>query len=360
MRLFARGTHGLAWALALLLAAAPALAQRVEGDRAAADGMYEAEVPVRSQAEDERETGFARALAQVFAKRSGDRSVASRPGVAQELRRAADHVEGFDYRQDESLGGSGAPSFRTMLVVRFKPEMIDALSEALGLPVWPQPRPKPVVWLAIDDGNGPRLVGLQHNTVARPLLQRAVQRGYRLGLPSGSAAEQAAAGAIWRGDTAAIARLSARYNPPMQLIGKLYRRGSGWKADWIFVDNGRVLSRWSESDANARNALATGADGAADALIKRYAKATVPSDPVSQALVFTGLRSSADYLRLAAALQRMSVVRAIRPQRASGDRLEVELDLLTGLAGFRSMADEAVLLEVEGGDGLAPPVFVLR
>ncbi len=360
MRLLARGTHGLAWALALLLAAAPALAQRLEGDRAAADGMYEAEVPVRSQAEAERETGFARALAQVFAKRSGDRSVASRPGVAQELRRAADHVEGFDYRQDESLGASGAPSFRTMLVVRFKPEMIDALSEALGLPVWPQPRPKPVVWLAIDDGNGPRLVGLQHNNVARPLLQRAVQRGYRLGLPSGSAAEQAAAGAIWRGDTAAIARLSARYNPPMQLIGKLYRSNGGWKADWIFVDNGRVLSRWSERDTSARSILATGADGAADALIKRYAKATAPSDPVSQALVFTGVRSSADYLRLSAALQRMSVVRAIRPQRASGDRLEVELDLLTGLGGFRSMADEAVLLEVEGGDEFAPPVFVLR
>src|SRR5690606_1886147 len=124
MRLFARGTHRPAWALALLLAAAPALAQRVEGDRAAAHGMDEAEEPVRSQAGDEPETAFARALAQVFAQRSGARSVASRPGVAQELRRAADHVEGFDYRQDESLGASGAPSFRTMLVVRFKPEMI--------------------------------------------------------------------------------------------------------------------------------------------------------------------------------------------------------------------------------------------
>ena len=189
MRLSGRGTHCLAWALALLLVAAPALAQRVEGDRAEGSGVYEAEVPVRSQSEDERQAGFARALAQVFAKRSGDRSVASRPGVATELRRAAEHVEGFDYRQDESIGASGAPSFRTMLVVRFVPEAIDALTTALGLPVWPQPRPKPVVWLAIDDGNGPRLVGLQHNNVARPLLQRAVERGYRLGLPTGSAAE---------------------------------------------------------------------------------------------------------------------------------------------------------------------------
>jgi hypothetical protein len=350
----------IGWVLAALLAAAPAAAQRVEGDRASGQGLYEAEVQVRTQAEGERNAAYARALAQVFAKLSGDRGIANRPGVAQELRRASEYVDGFDYRQDESVGPTGAPSFRTMLVVRFVPEAVDSLVAALGLPVWPQPRPKPVVWLAIDDGRGPRLVGLQQSNAARPLLQRAIERGYRLGLPSGNAAEQAAVGAIWRGDSAAIARLSARYNPPMQLIGKLYRGGEGWQADWTFVDDGRVLSRWSETAADARRAMATGADGAADALIQRYAKATAPADPVAQRIVFTGLRNGDDYLRLSAALQRMSVVRAIRPLRASGDRLEVELDLLTGMAGFRRMVDGGLLLEVESGDEFATPVYQLR
>ena len=41
---------GLAWA------------QRVEGDRASAQGMYEAEVPVKGQGAGERAQGFARAL----------------------------------------------------------------------------------------------------------------------------------------------------------------------------------------------------------------------------------------------------------------------------------------------------------
>ncbi len=360
MRLAVRGAWMIGWVLAALLAAAPAAAQRVEGDRASGQGLYEAEVQVRTQAEGERNAAYARALAQVFAKLSGDRGIANRPGVAQELRRASEYVDGFDYRQDESVGPTGAPSFRTMLVVRFVPEAVDSLVAALGLPVWPQPRPKPVVWLAIDDGRGPRLVGLQQSNAARPLLQRAIERGYRLGLPSGNAAEQAAVGAIWRGDSAAIARLSARYNPPMQLIGKLYRGGEGWQADWTFVDDGRVLSRWSETAADARRAMATGADGAADALIQRYAKATAPADPVAQRIVFTGLRNGDDYLRLSAALQRMSVVRAIRPLRASGDRLEVELDLLTGMAGFRRMVDGGLLLEVESGDEFATPVYQLR
>lgn len=350
----------LAWMFVLAwLVAGMASAQRVEGDRAAAQGPYEAEVPVRSQAESEREAAFARALAQVFGKLSGDRSIASRPGVGQELRRAGSYVEHYDYRQDESVGASGAPSYQTMLVVRFRQDDVDAVASALGLPVWPSPRPKPVLWLAIDDGSGPRLVGLGQNNAAQPILRRAIERGYRLGLPAGNAAEQAAVGAIWRGDTAAIARISARYSPPMQLIGKLYRSGGGWKADWVFVDNGRVLSRWSEDHADARRAMATGADGAADALTRRYAKASPSAAQSTQRIVFTGIGSGADYLRLSAALQRMSVVRGFRPARVTPDGLEADLDLLTGMPGFRRMVDAEVLAEIETGDGVVP-VYRLR
>ena len=347
-----------------LLAAvlAPVHAQealRTEGDVASAQGLYAAEVPVNSQTEQAREAGYARALAQVLEKLSGDAGVVNRPGVAQELRNARGYVDSYDFRQDQGLSPAGAPTFRTMLVVRFVPEAVDTMVAALGLPVWAQPRPKPVLWLAIDDGKGPRLVAVGQTNAARAVLDRAIERGYRLGLPSGNAAEQAAVGAIWRGDTGAIARTSARYSPPMQLIGKLYRKGAGWKAEWTFVDGGRVLSKWSSENADARAAMSAGADGTADALIRRYAKASSAAAPASARVAFTGIRSGSDYLRLATALQRMSVVRAIRPARAVGDRLEVELDLLTGLPGFRRTLDGDVLVEVEGGDGVTP-VYVLR
>lgn len=350
----------LAWGLCALLFTLPALAQRVEGDRAVAEGLYAAEVPVSSQSEAQRDSGIARALAQVLGKISGDEGAARRPGVAKELRRANEFVEGYDYRQDESRSASGAPSYRTMLVVRFRQDDVDAIAAALGLPVWPQPRPKPVLWLAIDDGKGPRLVALQHNNVARPVLDRAVERGYRLGLPNGTAAEQAAVGAIWRGDAAAVARISARYSPPMQLVGKLYRHEGGWKADWTFVDDGRVLSRWSTEEGDARRAIAAGADGAADALVKRYAKASPAGARGIQRMVFSGIDSTDDFIRLSAYLQSTSVVRGIVPQRATPDTLEVDLDLLTGLGGFRRVVDGDVLQEAEGNIEGVPPVFVLR
>ena len=342
---------GFVAALHLMLVAS-ALAQsgvRTEGDRAGAQGVYEAEVPVSSQAESERNGALARALGVVLAKLSGDRNAAGRPGVGAELRNASDYVESYDYRQDQGTSPSGAPTFRSTLVARFKPAEVDALMGALGLPVWPQPRPKPVVWLAIDDGSGPRLVGLGQANAARPLLNRAVERGYKLGLPAGNAAEQALVGAIWRQDTAAVARASGKYQPPMQLIGKLYRSGAGWTADWTFVDSGKVLATRSVSDGDARRTMASGADVAADALIGRYAK-RLPSEPAgTYRVAFSGLRSAEDYLRVSAMLQKMPVVRRIAPARADGQRVEFDLDLLTGMAGFqRMLGADAPVVAVEG------------
>ena len=337
------------WLAALLLASFTATAQRVEGDRAGAQGPYEAEVNVNGQGEPERNTGFARALSTVLARLSGNRSVSGQPGVGQELRRAKEFVDSYDYRQDEGVGPTGAPTFGTTLIVRFDQDEVDDLIATLGLPVWPMPRPKPVLWLGIDDGKGPRLVGLSQANAARTALNRAKERGYALGLPSGNAAEQATIGAIWRGDSAAVARASLRYAPPMQLIGKVYRSAEGWKADWTFVDNGKVLSSWSTTDPDARRVIAAGADGAADALTKRYAKRGTAGPPGSYAVTFTGIHSSDDYMRLAGYLEKLAIVRKITPQRATPESVTFALELASGLSGFNRMADrDDVIVAADG------------
>lgn len=339
----------------LLVASSAAGAQRVEGERAQAQGVFAAEVPVNNQGAGLRANAFARGLVQVLTRVTGDRGVTSRPGVGNELRQAATYVKGYDYRQDEGVSASGAPSFRTVLVIRYDEDRINETIATLGLPVWPQPRPKPVLWLAIDDGRGPRLVGLDKSAAARAVLDRAVERGYRLGLPTGTAAEQAVVGAIWRGDAAAVARASARYSPPMQLIGKLYRNPKGgWTADWQFVDRGRVLDKWSTSEPDARRAMAGGADGAADALVRRYAKPVEGAGkPGEYEVRFTGINASDDYIRLMGYLQKQALVRRIVPVRATPEGLVLRLELVSGLPGFRrATAGGDVVVADEGDESL--------
>ena len=341
-------------------------AQRVEGDRASASGPYEAEVAVRNQADGERNAGFGRALAVVLGKVTGDRGAAQRPGVRDELGNAKAYVAGYDYRQDEGVAANGAPSFQTTLVVRFKRDDVDQLIQTLGLPNWPQPRPKPVLWLAINDGSGPRLVGLAQVNAARAVLDQAKSRGFALGLPGGNAAEQAAVGAIWRGDAAAIAGLSRKYSPPMQLIGKLQRGPGGWIADWTFVDKGKTLSTWQTKHADARRAMAGGADGAADALFKRYAKAGSGGPAGTYRVRILGVESADDYMRLIGYLGDVSVVKRVRPVLALPGELQLDLELATGVSGFARLVDRGGVLSTvstggdddgddDGKDGDQPP-----
>lgn len=344
-----------AWMLAsvlLLLFGGLAHAQRIEGDRAGASGPYEAEVAVRNQADAERNAGFGRALAAVLGKVTGDRGAAQRPGVRDELGKAKSYVAGYDYRQDEGVAANGAPSFQTTLVVRFKRDDVDQLIQMLGLPNWPQPRPKPVLWLAINDGSGPRLVSLAQVNAARAILDQAKARGFALGLPGGNAAEQAATGAIWRGDTAAIAGLSRKYSPPMQLIGKLQRGAGGWVADWTFVDKGKTLSTWQTKHGDARRAMAGGADGAADALFRRYAKAGSGGPPGTFRVRILGVDGADDYMRLIGYLGDVSIVKRVRPVLALPGELQLELELATGISGFARLVDRGDVLSTvsTGGD----------
>ncbi len=347
----------------LVLAMGAAQAQRVEGSRASAQGAYEAEVAVRSQSAAERNNGFSRALIQVLAKMTGERAPQQRPGVGEEVRNAKDYVASYDYRQDEGVSPTtGAPTYGTTLIVRFKPAKVDELAKQIGVVAWPNPRPKPVLWLALDDGTGPRLVALPQASVARSVLDQAKALGFGLGLPKGSAAEQAIVGAIWRGDTGAVARLSKAYTPAMQLIGKVQRAGPGWKADWVFVDNGRVSARDSSAGTDARRVIASGADVANDALIRKYVR-RVPPKPVvrsqTASLTFGGIDNAQEYLALIGYLERHPQVGRIVPESARPGSVTFSLELKQGLADFRrAAAGEGVIFAI--GDDEAGTQFDVR
>src|SRR4029079_752303 len=94
---------------------------------------------------------------------------------------------------------------------------------------------------------------------------------------------------------------------------------------------GLVLNTGTDEDPDPRRAMAAGADGAADALVRRYAKAESAGPPGIVRVVFTGIHSREVCMRLSGYLQGMPVVRRITPVRATPAGLEVDLDLATGM-----------------------------
>jgi hypothetical protein len=97
----------------------------------AASGLYTAQVPVATQADEERAEALKTALGQVMVRVSGDASVLTRPEVAKALGQAERYVQQFQYQQDV-VTESGQPQVRLTLVAQFDRDAVDQLLHMPG------------------------------------------------------------------------------------------------------------------------------------------------------------------------------------------------------------------------------------
>jgi len=322
--------------------------------------LYQADIELTSQAPSELRSATGRGLLQVVVKLTGDKSAAGNPVV----RRALANVESFlvDSRGSESMDDQqgntaigGAPVYRTTMTFAFDPGSVDALVAGAGLNYWGPDRPRPILWLAIDDGRGARLVNAQQLAVVKPLATRGLERGLRFGLPTGSAVEQAAVQTIWAMNAAQMQPLTARYGHSSQLLGRVFRSGSGWTSEWVLSHGDTEISRWSVSDPSPQLAIAAGADGAADAIARRDSVAIDLGQPGSLTIEVAGLRGSSDFTRAMGYLQTLAVVRSLRVLDARPEGMRLQLDLAVGPEGFaRFVAGGGVLRADPQGSEDAP------
>ncbi|WP_188310287.1 DUF2066 domain-containing protein [Arenimonas fontis] len=326
--------------------------------------LYRGEVELLSQGAGERRAAAARALAQVVVKLSGDPQAPAHPVVRRALAQAESFVIGAGEAESSDSQGNtaigGVPVYRARMSFDFDPGRVEALLAGAGLPYWGPDRPQPLLWLAIDDGRGPRLVSAQQINVVKPLANRGLERGLRFALPAGSAVELAAVDAVWSLSAERLQPLAARYGNRTLLLGRLYRGGNGWTADWLLAGGERELSRWSFSDASAMLAIASGADGAADAIARRDAVALDTGEPESLEIELAGLRGSGDLGRALGYLQTLPVVRGLEVLEARPEALRLRLDLAVGAESFRRFVATGGTLAADPFASEDVPRFLLQ
>jgi uncharacterized protein len=298
--------------------------------------LYVGESTMDAVGDGEKRAAIARALGQVMVKLTGNPGAMNSMVVRRSMASANSLVASTSTRQDSGTA-SGMPVFKNVLVVTFEPNAIDALIAAAGLKYWTGARPKPLLWLAIDDGRGPRLVSSQQLDVVKPLASRGIERGLRFLLPAGNASEQAAVNSVWALNAAAMQPYTARYQNNTQVIGKVYRSVSGWSAQWVMTQNGAEVARWVDTKADPRQVIASGANGAADALAKRDSIYFASGAAGKYRIDVSGVNDGNDYLRLITYLQQLAVVKRVQLIQATPETLRIELDMNTGINGFNSL-----------------------
>jgi hypothetical protein len=315
--------------------------------------LYSASVELLSQDESARHAAYARALLQVLKQLTGQTNAGSHPVVRGAL---ADASKWVNTSQQSSLPSDsegntlvgGDPVFKANLRVSFDPQAVDSLIAAAGYHYWTGERPKPILWLSIDDGRGPRLVTAKQLNVIKSLADRGVQRGMRFLVPQGSAQELAALPLVVRLDGKALMPLNARYQNNTLLLGNIYRSVSGWSAWWSLWQDGVELGRWPMTDADARKVIASGADYASDFFAKRDSSPLDAGRSGAVMMEVVSITSLDDYVRVMTFLQTHASIRSVVVLMATPDKLRLQVDLRSGVNAFRGLMRSSGVLQPLG------------
>lgn len=293
---------------------------------AEAQGLYEAEVPVQGQGTAEREEALRRALAQVLVKLSGDRAAPKKPALAGLLKEASRYVQQYRYR---TIAAEPSSSGELRLWARFDGEAVEGALRGEGVPVWGRTRPALLVWLAVEDANGRRLVGADSAADAAAALREAAQRrGLPLLLPRLDAEDQGRLRPddLWSADPGVVLNASARYQAEAVLAGRMREERLGvWAARWTLHHAGSA-GEWTSGGALAE-VVEAGVDGAADRLASRLAASADGVGRTSATLVVSDIHSVESYARTVEYLTGLSVVARVEVIRVQGASVTFRLDL---------------------------------
>ena len=315
--------------------------------------LYRTTVDLLSQGVPARNAAYAKALVQVINQLTGQTNAGSNAVVRGALANAPKWVNntqqsnGSSDSEGNTLVG-GTQVLKASLKVSFDPNPVDSLIAAAGYSYWTGDRPKPILWLSIDDGRGPRLITAKQLNVIKSLADRGQQRGIRFLVPQGTPQELAALQSVVNLDGKALAGFNARYQNNTMLIGKIYRSVSGWSAWWSLWQDGVELTRWPVTEPDARRVIASGADNTANFFAKRDGGRLNAGRSGIVMMEIVSVDSLADYARTMTYLQTHASIRSVEVMIATPGKLGLQVDLRSGVNAFRGLMRSSNTLQPLG------------
>ena len=322
------------------LAAILWMAAAVPARAALVTGLYEARVPVTDQSASARSAALQQAFATVLVKVTGARSVPA--PLSATLGDAAHFVQQTRYEQvpaDPNAPATAPQTPSLALWVKFDSKAVNDAVAAAHAPVWGAERPRTLVWLALQDSPGGRLLPATDNSFLMQALQTAAQqRGIVLLFPQMDAVDHAALGVP---DVSAFAvdrirQASARYHPDAVLVGSITPFGTGqYAAHWQLM-SGTDQQNWETPPGDEVVTAVDGVQVSADRYASRYAIAAGAGELAGVPLTVQGVTSLEIYAKVLGYLNGLTPVRAVHVQRMVQGSAYFTVDAHGTLDGLQS------------------------
>tara|TARA_R110000868_G_scaffold8205_7_gene42758 strand:- start:70007 stop:71056 length:1050 start_codon:yes stop_codon:yes gene_type:complete len=289
-------------------------------------GLYQAKIPVASQASQIREQAIAQALQEVIAKVGGNSTVLQDDDLQAALKQPDSYTQEYSYLRNPDKTQTATPY---LLQVRFQPGAIDQLLHKTGQTVWPKDRPIVLAWIAVDDFNGRQLLSADSpSPFVKDIQTMADKRGLPLILPALDLTDMGNVTVtdVWAPFVDVVEKASLRYGANAIVMVQLTKNVTGtWDGQWTLAV-GDNQSTWQINDADQDGVITQGMNDVTDALAQRYASLGQGSQ---EALTIT-VDNITDLNRLAKAekyLQNLAPVQQTTVMQVKGKQVQFQLSL---------------------------------
>lgn len=215
------------------------------------------------------------------------------------------------------------------LQVQFDRAAIDARLAAAGVPRWGRERPTILLWVAMEDEAGARMLSSE-----LALELRIQEQARRLGLdilrPLGDGLDLAevAVADVRGGFLDASEPALVRYQASLPAMFDLRRTETGWNGRWFWRQDGRDQSANLVADSPAE-LIQRGLEAMLSSLAERYAVSSEAASGQRRVRV-SPIRDQVQFAEVLRYLENLSMVEAVRVSSARGAEIEFELSLSSG------------------------------
>jgi hypothetical protein len=314
-----RSLLGILSALLLVVASPLAYAVRVHS-------IYEAEIPVATESDDDKLQAEQDALAEVFVKISGNSHILdNNPNLKFSLKRADSFVEEYSY----STPDNAPKETPSLLLVRFDADGVNQLLREAGSAVWGENRPLILVWLALQSPDHPAdIVDTTTSPVPAMLKQTAKQRGLPMIFPMMDVKDlsQVSVNDIDAKSLTNLQLASKRYESNAILIGKVTQDANDYMSHWILMLDKDRFS-WDVTGKSMQDVMTGIVDNVTDALANRYGMLVSTTVASQLTLVVHGLTENVALVRLMKYLQHLAPVTEVQLMGIANNEITFNVSL---------------------------------
>ena len=290
------------------------------------DGLYQEEISVTNQGDQERRRAYREAFSRVITKVTGEKRWLQHSQIAPVINNADRYVAEVVYHS-ASAGGQGG-----RLEIRFDPALIDDLLNRADIPIWDNNRASVLLWVTVQDVDGRRI--MLGSSTEHPLLDQARafadERAVPILIPLLDLEDRrmVTANQAWTLDADALQQVAARYGADSVLAGRVLVTPAGeligfwqviFRADVQTFDHIGAQEAYMELPLDAITSRLASHFGLVRSEFEREDQVTVRVD---------GIRNLQSHVDLIRYLEGLSVVQQVQLNALRPDSLELTLRVL--------------------------------